>query len=61
MSREPDQSNLLARALGPLATMSAGVLTSQLSDFLKQVALVGGAAAIAGLSGPTIDRAITPA
>ncbi len=53
MPREPGQSNLLARALGPLATMSAGVLTSQLSDFLKQVATVGGAAAIAGLSGPT--------
>ncbi|MCH8807766.1 MAG: tetratricopeptide repeat protein, partial [Planctomycetes bacterium] len=52
MSREPDQSSLLARALAPLAGLSAGVLCSQLSDFLKQVALVGGTAAVAGLSGP---------
>ena len=52
MAREPDQSNLLARALAPLAGLSAGVLCSQLSDFLKQVALVGGTAAVAGLSGP---------
>ena len=50
--RESNESGLLAKALSPLARLSAGVFCNQLSAFLKEVATVGGAAAVAGLTGP---------
>lgn len=56
MSGEPDPPSLLARALAPLASLPAGVLCGQLSDFLKQVAQVSGKAAVAGLTCQLIAR-----
>ena len=52
MSRKSSEPDLLAQALSPLGKLTAGVFANQITAFLTQVATVGGAAAIAGLSGP---------
>ncbi|MCZ6651739.1 MAG: hypothetical protein O7D91_01750 [Planctomycetota bacterium] len=52
MSRKPTEADLLTQALSPLSTLAAGVFANQITAFLTRVAAVGGATAIAGLSGP---------